>query len=1075
MKKNLYLAFLYLGLLLVCLPGFAQEKTITGIVTGEESVPLTGVTISVKESNRRALTDADGKFSILASPGQTLHFSYVGYTAQDVTVGSDAAVVVTMTKSADNVLSDVVVVGYGTQRKANLTGSVTTVDVAKTFGSKPLNDPAKALQGIVPGLTIQYGNGGLTAGPSINIRGVGSVNGSSRPLILVDNVETPDLSIINPNDIESISVLKDAASTSIYGARAAFGVVLIKTKNGRKNQHMSVNYNNYFSANKPTSLPDFADPVAELQGLNEAGLRAGLPVETFGMNLTKLRDGIINWKKNYAGKNGLEMVKGEDWDVDPVDGRAYFFKVWDPKKEMLNDYTFSQQHNISIQGGGDKIGYFLSGGYSHDGGLFKMNPDQVDKYNITVGLNASPTKWLDVSVKTLNRNFSYDYPYSYQDYWYYFWRWGAYFPFGTYKGDYFRTNSAYLAHANKSNVTSNYQRLDLGATVKINKDLSIRADYTIGRDNTLRHETSGPIMAWDYWAAGPIQLVDLAPSTNATTYTSGRLITNTFNAYATYQKSIASSHNFKLTAGINAEKDETINFAAARKGLLDPTQGELGLTYGDQSAAGVGAGILGWPTSGHGKRAFAGYFGRLNYDYKGKYLLEVNGRYDGSSNFPVQDRWAFFPSASAGYRISEEKFFQPLKSTISELKLRGSYGELGNQDVGGYYFLPNMGAVTTSWLTPTGTALTPSIGQPQAVANSLQWERVGMLDFGIDARILNNHIGITADWYERNTKGMIQPSSLPASFGATPPRINAGNFRTRGYEISVDANYNIGRDLQLYGTLSFWDYKTVFTKWDNPNNSISNASNYKGKTLGEIWGFETDGYFQTPEQVTGAPSQKALQSGNFVFGPGDIKYVDLNDDKVINAGKMTLGDHGDLKKIGNNQPRYQYSARLGGVWRNFDLDLFLQGVGKRDWWGIGNIATPMYQSLDILYAHQLDYWTPDNTDAKYPRLYPNNNAAQIAGLSTGSNNFVPQTKYLLNLAYLRLKNLTVGYTLPAGLLRRYSITKLRVYFTGENLAEISHVGVPIDPEITDASSTGGFTGRNWPFMRTYAFGLQLTF
>lgn len=1060
-----------------CMMTIAFGQQITGEIFNKTTQqPVQGASVIVAGKDQGTTSDVNGKFSLDLQGAKSFRVTSVGFAALVVNT-TDATSYRLELEPSETSLEQVVVVGYGTQKKANLTGAVTTVDITKTFGSKPLNDPARALQGVVPGLTILYGNGGLTAGASINIRGIGSINGSSRPLLLVDNVETTDLSIINPNDIESISVLKDAASTSIYGARAAFGVVLIKTKSGRKNQKMTVSYNNNFSWSKPTSLPDFADPVAELEGLNEAGVRSGTSSpETFGMNLVKLRNGVVNWKEKYAGKNGNVMVKGEDWDIDPVDGRAYFFKVWDPKKEMLNDYTFSQQHNISIQGGGEKIGYYLSGGYSHDGGLFKMNPDAVEKYNVTIGLNASPTKWLDLNVRALNRNFSYDYPFAYQDYWYYFWRWGSYFPFGTYDGNYFRTNSAYMAGASKSNVTSNYQRIDLGATLKVNKNLSIKADYTISRDNILRHETGGPVLSWDFWTAGNLALADISSAAaNATTYTTGRMIINTFNAYATYQGELASAHNFKVTAGINAEKDETINFFAAKRGLLDPTQGEIGLTFGDASTGGVGSGVLGWPTNGHGQRAFAGYFGRFNYDYKGKYLLEVNGRLDGSSSFPVSDRWAFFPSASAGYRLSEESFMEPIKHIVSEFKIRASYGELGNQDIGGNYFLRNMNGSNVSWLTPTGTALTPTISQPIAVAESLKWERIATLDLGADLRLFNNHIGVTFDWYERNTKGMVQQSSVPSTFGTGGPRVNAGNFRTRGYEISVDANYTIGKDVKVYASASFWDYKTVFTKWDNPNNSISNSFNYVGKRYGEIWGFETAGFFESADDVTKSASQTTLRSGNFVFGPGDVKYKDLNGDGVINGGKMTLEDHGDLVVIGNNQPRYQYNARIGGSWRNFDLDVFIQGVGKRAWWGIGNVVLPMYQGLDILYENQLDYWSPTNTDARYPRLFPNNGSGTIGGLSSGGNNFYPQTAYVLNLAYCRLKNITLGYALPERLLQRFSVQRLRVYFSGQNLGEIRNVGAPIDPEITDASSTGGFTGRNWPFQRAYSAGLQLTF
>ncbi|MEP6701173.1 MAG: TonB-dependent receptor plug domain-containing protein, partial [Bacteroidota bacterium] len=490
MRKSFFFLIIF-TLLLQFLPFivFSQGRSVTGQVLNEEdSKPIAAVTVLNETTRLTTQTDDNGNFSLAASKGQVLVLTHIVFGSKRYTVTDDAHIILTL-QQAQGTLNDVVVVGYGSQKKANLTGAVSSVDVTKTFASKPLNDPTKALQGIVPGLTIVYGNGGLTAGADVKIRGIGSINGSSRPLILVDNVQTDDLSIINPQDIESISVLKDAASASIYGARAAFGVVLIKTKSGKKNQKSTVTYTNNFSWNKATVMPKFSDPVPELQALNDAGVRSGTSSpETFGMNLLKLRDGIINWQKNYAGKNGTEMVKGEDWNIEP-DGRTYFYKVWDPNKEVLNKYTFSQLHNINFSGGSDKLAYYLSMGYSKDGGIIKLNPDAVEKYNITVGLNASVTKWLDVSAKTMYRNYSYDYPYEYQNYWYYHWRWGSYFPYGTYQGNYFRVNSAYLAAASKSNLSDNYQRLDLGATIKINSKLSIRADYTIGRDNALRHES----------------------------------------------------------------------------------------------------------------------------------------------------------------------------------------------------------------------------------------------------------------------------------------------------------------------------------------------------------------------------------------------------------------------------------------------------------------------------------------------------------------------------------------------------------------------------------------------------------
>jgi TonB-linked SusC/RagA family outer membrane protein len=1069
--------FRFLALLVLCSSFIdaAWSQTISGEVYDKSShTPIQGATVLATESKRATTTDIDGKFTLEITGDKSFEVSYAGYKAQRIHITAATSYRIEMETSS---LDQVVVVGYGTQKKANLTGAVTTVDVTKTFQSRPMNDPTKALQGIAPGLSITYSNGGLTASPAINIRGVGSINGSSKPLILVDNVETSDLSIINPNDIESVSVLKDAASTSIYGARAAFGVILIKTKSGKKNQRTTVTYNNYFAWSKPTVLPDFADPVPELTGMYEAAKRANATAnpEVFGMQLLKLRDGIVNWREQYAAnRNGMEMVENEDFKFDPADNRMYFYRVWDPKDIMLKDYTNQQMHNLSIQGGSEKIAYYTSFGYSNDGGIFKLNPDQVKKYNITAGINASVTDWLDMNVRTMYRNYEYDYPFSYQEYWYYFWRWGAYFPLGTWNGKHFRHVPAYLAQAQTNSVIDNYTRVDVGATLKLTKNLSIRADYTIGRDNLLRHEVGGQIMAWDFWgAAGYPRYTNVAqPTQDRVTNKTGRYLVNTLNAYATYQNTFFEDHDIKLTAGVNTENNQDIYYYAERRALLDPDKGELALATGDQIVS------QGTDIPYNRINAYAGYFGRINYSFKNRYLLELNGRYDGSSTFSPQDRWAFFSSASAGWRLSEEAFMQFAKPVVSDLKLRASYGSVGNQDVGNQqgvgtaWYIPTMGNAPVNWITPTNSVRSQTIGSPRAVANSLTWETVKTLDIGLDARFLNNHLGITFDWYERNTEGMLANTSVPATFGTDGPKINAGNFRNRGWEISIDANYDINKDLKVYGTFVLSDNKTVFTKWDNPSMLIT--QNYVGKTYGEIWGFETEGYFTSSEDVTKSPSQVALQNGNFVYGAGDIKYKNLNGDTVISGGKLTVADPGDLKVIGNDQPRYQYSARIGATWKNFDAEIFIQGVGKRDYWGIGDISIPMYRGgPDILYAHQLDYWTPDNPNARYPRNYVGNTATKLADFPKSGNNYYPQTKYLLNLAYCRLKNVAIGYTLPKNILSRYKIQKVRVFVNGQNLAEIADVGLPLDPEITYGESS--FLGRTFPFQRSYSFGLQLTF
>ena len=1059
MKKTLLLFF---GVVLLSMHVFAQQLTISGKVTSaEDKGGIPGVTIKLKNAaTALGQTDANGNYSVKAGKGDVLQFIYLGFATQEVIVESKTKIDIALI-SNDSKLNEVVVVGFGTQKKATLTGAVSTVNVTQTFESNSLNDPTKALQGTVPGLAITYGNGGLTAAPKINIRGIGSLNGSSAPLILVDNIETSDLSIINPNDIESVSVLKDAASTSIYGARAAFGVVLIKTKSGKKNQPTKIQYNNNFSWNKATMLPDFANPVAELEGLIQGAQRAGTTTpETFGMELTKLKDGIANWQQKYKSKNtGSEMILGEDFDY--VGGRVYFYKEWDPKKELLNEFTNQQNHSLRIQGGSEKMGYYISSGYSNEGGIFKLNPDNINRYNITAAVNAEVTPWLDVDAKILYRNFKYEYPMSYYATgdWYTFWRWGSYFPLGTYQGNYWRHLPAYQANAQTSDLVSNYNRIDLGATFKIAKGLNIRADYSFGRDNTLRHVVGGQIQALDFWSGVPTTTANVATAAqDFTRYTTGRNLINTLNAYATYDKIINNDHNFKFMVGVNYESRSNFSVNAERRGLLDPLLPELSLATGDQFANG-----------GRGRGAFAGYFGRINYNYKGKYLLEMNGRYDGASIFSRRDRWAFFPSGSAGYRISEENFMAPVKKIFNDIKLRASYGELGNQDVGGEFYTAAMTGSNSTWIN--GAILAGTIGAPRSVPNSLSWETVKDFNLGLDLRFLKDYMGLTVEWYNRRTEGMQASLPTAATFGAAGPRVNAGDLSTKGVEVSLDFRYPVSKDLNLYGTFTLADSRTVITKWDNPAMLI--MQNYVGKEVGEIWGFRTDRYFTSAADVAASPSQVGLQSGNFVFGEGDVKYVDVNGDGVINGGAMTLADHGDLVRLGNINPRYQYGARFGGTFKGFDLDIFLQGVGKRDMWGLGQTVIPMYQSADILYDHQLDYWTPTNTNAAYPRLYSGNGTSRIAGMPASGNNYYTQSKYLIDLAYLRLKNVTFGYTFKNDFLKKYKVGSFRVYVSGQNLAEFKSSKLPLDPEITEGDNN--FFGRTFPFSRMYSFGANLTF
>jgi len=491
----------------------------------------------------------------------------------------------------------------------------------------------------------------------------------------------------------------------------------------------------------------------------------------------------------------------------------------------------------------------------------------------------------------------------------------------------------------------------------------------------------------------------------------------------------------------------------------------------------------------HTQWATAGYFGRLNYDYNGIWLAELNGRYDGSSRFPSNSRWAFFPSASAGYRMSEEAYFEPVKEVVSNAKLRASYGEIGNQAVGNNMYLATMAKRTdnnTHWLTSDGTKVV-AYDLPKLVSSSLKWERIQTLDVGGDFGFLDNDLNVTIDWYQRTTKDMLAPGrTMPEVLGAAAPYINAGELRTRGWELSVDWRHRVN-DLLIYANANIGDFVTDIVTWDNDTKLLN--SNYSGKRYGDIWGFETDRLFTKDDfnadgtYKDGIATQKGLQQGTFVYGPGDIKFKDLDNSGVIDGGKGTADDHGDLKVIGNFTPRYQYGFRLGGEYKGFDLDIFFQGVGQRSVWTQSAFVMPFMRGADALYANQTDYWTEENPNpnAEFPRLFPGNaGRGTISVLELGRNNFYPQSKYLVNMAYLRLKNLTVGYSLPMDLSSRLYLQKARIYFSANNLAElINRSNAPVDPEVNDKEegvSLGNATwGRIDPMYRTISFGVQLTF
>jgi len=1096
-------------MLLIVLSGglYAQERTITGKVTdAADGSGLPGVNIAVAGTSQGTITDMDGNFSItVPDDNASLSFSFIGYTTQTIAVGSQTTINVSL-KASDVGLEEVVVVGYGTMKKENLTGAVSTVDVVKSLESKPVADVGRSLQGVVSGVTITYASGNLNEDPNVKLRGFGSVNGDSDPLVLIDGVEGK-LSDVNPEAIAKISVLKDAASTSIYGARAAFGVILVTTKKGEKGK-TKITYSNNFSLNRPIFELQHAPMESLMDAIHTAKERnnGGAPF-AFGMGGTDWRQKSIAWENQYgylgSSMTSEEMLEGRDYEV--IGGQFYSYRAWDVFDQIIIDNAFAQTHNISVSGGSEKIQYNLAYGYTAKEGLYKVNTETLNKHNFNGNITAELNDWATLNLRTMYSKKIYEEPFNYRagtlGYLFYAMRWPNNFPygvaaeennFGAPQGSSFIGPIGFLREANRNRLERDYSRQTIETIFNIlNKEeqkLDFTTNFSYSHASDSDHEKGGTVPMINWWSQGNTPVFDpfyysTDGGRNQTTYRTEKEKLYAMNAFANYNNTSLEGHTFILLGGMNVEKSEYLYIYSKKPSLLDPNMPELALATGDAS---TNNSKVDW--------SVLGFFARLNYNYKDKLLLEFNGRMDGSSRFPAGDRFAFFPSMSVGYRISEEDFAKGLFETIriTNLKLRASWGQIGYQDVGKYAFVPTIDDTDADWIVSSQQEKT--FENPKVVSPSLTWETIETIDFGIDLGLFNNKVELIFDWYQRTNKDMLGPGKqLPVVFGASVPQVNSGELRTRGWELTINTKHRFSNDFDIYVTGVLSDATAEITKWNNETGILSDF--YPGMKLGEIWGFETDRLFQADDfngdgtLQDGIPVQDPnIYLSGFNLGAGDVKYVDQNGDGLVDKGSFTKDDHGDLVVIGNTTPRYEYSIRAGANFKGFDFGVLFQGIGKRDYWGIGNVAVANFH-YDNLFAHQTDYWREDNTDAFYPRPFASNlytylpNTRNIGRLldpsgymnMRGINNLVPQSRYLQNLSYFRLKDITLGYTLPSNFTERYRIEKLRVYFAAYNVWEKTGSFIPVDPE-SSVNGHGSYTfyGTSIPQSRSFSFGLQIT-
>lgn len=1077
-------------------------SVIKGTVVDEDGNPITGASIAEIGTTRGTVTDIDGNFSLNVRPGAELNVTFLGYKTVR-TVAKDG---MRIAMQSDNALLDeVVVVGYGQQKKVNLTGSVANIDMDKQMNSRPQQNVAKALQGAVPGLSIINANGGVDASPTVRIRGlVGTLsNGQvSSPLIIVDGVPVDDMSMINSNDIASISVLKDAASSSIYGSRAAFGVILITTKQAKKGDRITINYNGHLAWDQATYLPDFPDVPTQLKAAMEAKARKGSgAIELFGMYFDQLLPYAEKWKEQNSGKKGYSVMRpfksmDDVGDYYFKDGQPLYYADYDIQKIWYNNAAPSQSHNVSLSGSSGKTRFYTSFGYDDREDIMKFNPAKLHRYNLTANLQTDVNDWLTVGTRInwARRHIQR------QDTWgniyQFLWRWGSFFiPSGIMKAEdgteYDYRIIAMQKQAASRTTVHDILRMTGFAQARITKGLTFNADYTYETHNSNFSSSDNSVYAMNWLGTTPQYIVGTSKTSAVRWNTKANKWTA--NAYFDFSKTWQDAHNLNVMVGVNGEEYSSDYFYAKRNQLYDQNYPELNLAYGEMKDATI--------NSSTGDRASAGYFGRINYDYKGIYLLELNGRYDGSSKFPAGSKWAFFPSASFGYRFSEEAYWNDLRDIVSNGKFRLSYGEIGNENIGDNMFISTIDVVpigSLSYLDKNGNKLN-QFYLPSWVSSALTWERINTIDAGVDLGFLNDEFSLTFDWFQRTTKDMLGPgNALPPTVGADTPLTNSGELRTRGWELFLSWRRQFNKDFGLYANFNIGDSKAVITKW----NTTTTLINYRrpGMVWGDIWGFETERYFTEDDfdgknadgswkYKKGVADQTGLQSNGFVYGPGDIKFKDLDGDGKIDGGEATDEDHGDLRVIGNSLPRYEYSFHLGGNYKGFDLDLFFQGVGKRDTWTQSAFAFPEMREPDLaIFANQTKYnvYDPEHNNVNisesndFPCLWPGNEySGTVSGIGPGCHNYYPQTKYLVNMAYLRLKNVTLGYTMPSTISGKIFVQTLRLYVSVDNACLLykGNGDLPLDPEINDGDSDWGYGtwGRTTPITRTWSVGLQLTF
>ncbi|GIM61723.1 SusC/RagA family TonB-linked outer membrane protein [Capnocytophaga canis] len=1068
MTKKFLLAVL---LMLSAITLTAQVK-VTGKVTDETSSPLPGANVILKGTMKGVVTDFDGNYTLEANQGDIIEFSYIGYQSQTKNViadGSKSLIINISLREDAEKLEDVVVVGYGVQKKVNLTGAVSSVK-GETLETRPVANATQSLQGMVSGLFVNNsGSGRPGANGSLSLRGQGNLSNTANPYVLVDGVEM-NLADVNPNDIENISVLKDAAASAIYGARAAYGVILVTTKKGQEDK-MRINYQGTMGFHSPTVLPDMVDSYSFAQYWNAGVKNAGSTRLYSDQKMALLQQYITDpnsvnpWFELPANSLMNPAFENSERGVGNVD---YFDLHYKNNAVRIN-------HNLSVSGGNKKAQYYLSGGYYEEDGILRYAKMDFKRHTLTANISSQMTDWLKIKLNTKFLSSQNNTPFGdgglSEGFYHSLARFRPTVSHIDPNGNFTElTMIPYLQSGTYTTLDRNSLNITAGAELQPLKNWFIFFDYTHRQGND---EYEALSVAPNIYAADGVTTskgvrseLSVTPDGRFTRYYA-REGYKTMNLYTNYLLTLAEKNNFTFMAGYQEEDLSYSYLKNSTTKLYSTTNPNVGMGAGDKV---ITDSRYGWATRG--------IFGRINYDYDGRYLLEINGRYDGSSRFAKANRWGFFPSLSMGWNISRESFMETTSNFLSNLKLRASYGLLGNQAgadlytfaatmplsnrLGGYIFSDGRHSYTQA---------------PKVIDLNTTWEKVESKNIGIDFGLFDNKLTGSFDVFQRDTKDMLGTAlSFPDFFGADAPKTNNANMRNKGWELQINYRGKITEDISFNvgGMLS--DATSVVTKYTNPEGTAPANSWYEGRSVGEIWGYRSSGLIQT--QAEADEYNKTYDMSYLspkAWTPGDVKYIDLNNDKKIDRGDNKLSNMGDMTIIGNTTPRYQYTINGGISWKGLALNVMLQGVGKRDWhpesgsyfWGSGP-----YAQVHVFKQH-LDYWSETNPNAYYPKPYIHT----AGGVRTfQSKNKAVSDRYLQNAAYCRLKNVTLSYTLSEEIIKRFNFQKVQMFISGENLLTFTSLMDIYDPEAIFTGNTyTGEGGKNYPMNKVVSMGIIVNF